>query len=67
MILSFINIRKVPREVLKTSGFVLGFQQLPPDLANVNKWKIMFDPYIEIRSMVLSSKKCKQTISFFKY
>ena len=37
MILSFINIRKVPREVLKTSG----------DLANVNEWKIMFDPYID--------------------
>ena len=33
MILSFINIGKVPREVLKTSGFV-----------NVNKWKFVFDP-----------------------
>ena len=43
MILSFINIRKVPREMLKTSGF----QHLPGDLANVNEWKIMFDPYIE--------------------
>ena len=30
MILSFINIRKVPRE-----GFALGFQHLPRDLANV--------------------------------
>ena len=37
MILSFINIRKVPREMLKTEG----------DLANVNEWKIMFDPYNE--------------------
>ena len=46
MILSFINIRKVPRKVLKTSGFALGFQHLPRDLANVNEWKIMFDPYI---------------------
>ena len=45
MILSFIN--KVPREMLKTSGFVLGFQHLPRDLANVNEWKIMFDPYNE--------------------
>ena len=44
MILSFINIRKVPREALKTSGFALGFQQFPRDLANVNEWKIMFDP-----------------------
>ena len=46
MILSFINIRKVPREMLKTSGFALGFQHLPRDLVNVNEWKIMFDPYI---------------------
>ena len=46
MILSFVNIRKVPREMLKTSGFALGFQHLPRDLANVNEWKIMFDPYI---------------------
>ena len=48
MILSFINIRKVPREMLKTEGFALGFQHLPRDLANVNEWKIMFDPYIQI-------------------
>ena len=45
MFLSFFNIRKVPREMLKTSGFALGFQHLPRDLANVNEWKIMFDPY----------------------
>ena len=37
---------KVPHEVMKTSGFALGFQHLPRDLANVNEWKIMFDPYI---------------------
>ena len=24
----------------------LGFQHLPRDLANVNAWKTMFDPYI---------------------
>ena len=47
MILSFINIRKVHREMLKTSGFALGFQHFPRDLANVNDWKIMFDPYVE--------------------
>ena len=44
MILSFINIRKVPREVLKTEGpweFALGFQHFPWDLANVNEWKII--------------------------
>ena len=46
MILSFVNIRKVPREMLKTSCFALGFQHLPRDLANVNECKIMFDPYI---------------------
>ena len=60
MILSFINTRKVPRgvenlgEVLKTSGFALGFQHLPRDLVNINGWKIMFDPYNE---MLLTSKK----------
>ena len=55
MILSFINIRKVPREMwkprakmLKTSSFTLGFQHLSRDLANVNEWKIMFDPYFII-------------------
>ena len=45
MILSFIIIRKVPQEVLKTSEFALGFQHLYRDLANVNEWKIIFDPY----------------------
>ena len=45
MILPFINIRKVPREILP---FALGFQHLPRDLANVNEWKIMFDPYIAL-------------------
>ena len=33
----FINIRKVPREVLKTEGEARGFQHLPWDLANVNE------------------------------
>ena len=44
MILSFINIRKGHREMLKTSGGDV--ENLPWDLANVNEWKIMFDPYI---------------------
>ena len=44
MILTFVNICKVPREVLKTLGFALSFQHFPRDLANVNEWKIMFDP-----------------------
>ena len=29
---------------LKTSGYALGFQHFSRDLANVNEWKIMFDP-----------------------
>ena len=34
--------------MLKTSAYGLGFQHLPRDLANVNAWKTMFDPYIEM-------------------
>ena len=34
-----INIRKVPREVLKTKGEAQGFQHLLRDLANVNEWQ----------------------------
>ena len=45
MVFQCINIRQVPWEVLKTT-FGLGFQHLPRDLANVNVWKTMFDPYI---------------------
>ena len=46
MVFQCINIRQVPWEVLKTAAFGLGFQHLPRDLANVNEWKTMFDPYI---------------------
>ena len=46
MVFQCINIRQVPWEVLKTTAFGLGFQHLPRDLANVNAWKTMFDPYI---------------------
>ena len=35
----FINICKVPREMLKTEGKAQGFQHLPRDLANVNEWQ----------------------------
>ena len=42
-----INVRYVPRGVLKTSGYALGFQHSLRNLANVNEWKIMFDPYVE--------------------
>ena len=34
-----INIRQVPREVLKTKAGGRGFQHLPRDLANVNALK----------------------------
>ena len=46
MVFQFINIRQVPWEVLKTETEGRGFQHIPRDLANVNAWKIMFDPYI---------------------
>ena len=46
MVFQCINIRQVPWEVLKTTAFGFGFQHLPRDLANVNTWKTMFDPYI---------------------
>ena len=36
---SYINIRQVPREVLKTEAGGRGFQHLPRDLANVNALK----------------------------
>ena len=42
------NACQVPRELLKTLAFGLGFQHLHQDLANVNAWKTMFDPYIHL-------------------
>ena len=50
MVFRCINIRQVPWEVLKTAAAGLDFQHLPRDLANVNAWKTMFDPYIEVRA-----------------
>ena len=46
MVFQCIIIRQISREVLKTEASGLGFQHLPRDLANVNAWKTMFDPYI---------------------
>ena len=46
MFVSSINIRWIPREVLKTSTTGLGFQHLPWDPENVNARKNIFDPYI---------------------
>ena len=48
MVFQYINICQVPREMLKTSAYGLDFQHLPRDLANVNAWKSMFDPYINV-------------------
>ena len=53
MVFQCINIRQVPWEVLKTAASGLGFQHLPRDLANVNVWKTMFDPYMHIRQISL--------------
>ena len=50
MVFQCIKIRQVPWEVLKTVAFGLGFQHLPRDLANVNAWKTIFDPYIISRA-----------------
>ena len=45
MVFQYVNIRQVPREVLKTVASGLSFQHLPRDLANVNAWKTMFNSY----------------------
>ena len=57
-----INIRQVPWEVLKTAASGLGFQHLPRDLANVNVWTTMFDPYInkEIKEVPLPRHRKKE-------
>ena len=52
MVFQCINIRQVPWEVLKTEAEGRGFQHLPRDLANVNVWKTMFDPYISNYSLI---------------
>ena len=60
MVFQCINIHQVPREVLKTAAFGLGFQHLPRDQANVNAWKTMFDPYIKLHSFLwrVGSENC---------
>ena len=44
-----INIRWVPREVLKTEGAARGFEHRPRNPANVNARKNMFDRYYCIK------------------
>ena len=53
MVFQCISIRQVPCEMLKTAAFGLGFQHLPRDLANVNAWKTMFDPYIQYTDTII--------------
>ena len=53
MISSLMNIRKVPRIMLKTSGYAHGYQHSPQDLSNVNEWKIIFDPSNEGKGLIL--------------
>ena len=52
MVFQCINMRQVPREVLKTAASSLGFQHLQRDLANVNAWKTMFDPHNQDRQLL---------------
>ena len=52
MVFQYINIFQIPWELLKTSIFNTGFQQLLCDLANVNVKKTMFDPYNEIQGSI---------------
>ena len=40
--------------MLKTEAYGLGFQHLPRDLANVNAWKTMFDPYSKAKDALNS-------------
>ena len=47
---SCINIRQIPREVLKTEAEGHGFQHLPRDLANVNALKNHFGRYYCIKT-----------------
>ena len=51
----FINIRKVPREVLKTEGEARGFQPSRGTLRMLMNDKIMFDLY----NCINSEKYCK--------
>ena len=62
MVFQCINIRQVLREVLKTAASGLGFQHLPRDLANVNAWKPMLDPFIKKYSFVTTPQnRCCDT------
>ena len=61
MVFRCINIRQVPWEVLKTAASGFGFQHLSRDLANVNAWKTMFDPYNDKSSQARYETNDSQT------
>ena len=67
MVFQRINIRQVPWEVLKTAAFGLGFQHRPRDLANVNAWKTMFDPYIIGMDLGFSNWKSTEALIKIMY
>ena len=52
-----------------TFAYGLGFQHLPRDLANVNAWKTMFDPYNICQYFLLKKSEkllqCKSFSHFF--
>ena len=62
MVFRCIDIHQVPWEGLKTAASGLGFQHLPRDLANVNAWKNMFDPYSNISTSRTRSTLCRNVI-----
>ena len=66
MVFQYINICQVPWEVLKTAASGLGFQHLPQDLANVNAWKTMFDPYsVNVNKFFWPADSANLNKSFF--
>ena len=50
-----LTFARVPQVVLETLGFVPAFQNFPQDIANVNEWKIIFDPSITVRGSTLAA------------
>ena len=61
------NIRQVPWAVLKTEAEGRGFQHLPRDLANVNAWKTIFDPYIECKNLLINAQTVNCSHKPFSY
>ena len=57
--IKFINIRKVPREALKTEGEARGFQPSRGTLRMLMNDKIMFDRYYCINSTKHCEKHCE--------